>query len=60
MNYPEPRGLQPNIRIHVNRGADSLRITKKLHFMDLSNVSGGIIYAGGNDGPNGTSPRKTV
>ena len=55
----EPRGLQPSIRIIVNRGADSLRITKKLHYMDLSNLSDVIIYAGGIDGPNGTPPRKT-
>ena len=55
----EPRGLQPEIKINVNRGADSLRITKKLHYMDLSNLSDVIIYAGGNDGPNGTPPRKT-
>jgi len=55
----EPRGLPPDIRINVNRGADSLRITKKLHYMDLSNLSDVIIYAGGIDGPNGTPPRKT-
>ena len=55
----EPRGLQPEIKINVNQGADSLRITKKLHYMDLSNLSDVIIYAGGNDGPNGTPPRKT-
>ena len=55
----EPRGLQPDIRINVNRGADSMRITKKLHYMDLSNLSDVIIYAGGNDGPNRTPPRKT-
>ena len=55
----EPRGLQPEIKINVNQGADSLRITKKLHYVDLSNLSDVIIYAGGIDGPNGTPPRKT-
>ena len=39
VNGIEPRRLQPSIRIIVNRGADSLRITKKLHYMDLSNLS---------------------
>lgn len=49
-----PRGVDQNVTISVNRGADSRRIKGRLESMDLSHYKDVIIYAGGNDGPNGT------
>jgi len=49
------RGLNPEVEISTNPGADSKRILEKLRKSNLDSNANVIVYIGGNDISNGRS-----
>ena len=49
------RGLNPEVEISTNPGADSKRILEKLRKSNLDSNANVIVYIGGNDVSNGRS-----